>query len=405
MSVNAIEHRAARAPIAPVLRRGSLRPWRKSTLPALLDGSERLLTTSGRAALALAFEQLAICAGDEVLMPAYHCLAMRAPVLALGALPVFYRLGEDLSIDIADISPLVTARTRCIVAVHFFGFPQPLEALRELCDRSRTALIEDCAHAFYGPRAAQQIGRCGDFAVGSLMKFFPVFDGGCLVSFRRPLTRVRLRSRGLLFQLKAALHVIECAANWSRGGLLGLIAAASARAAKFAKRAHPGLTQQLAQASPGAALGSLDFQPEWVHTRISLASRFILGAADHRHSIARRRQIFSRLLAGLSALRAGRPLYSSLPEGVVPYVFPMVLADPAVSFDALRAAGVPMYRWEDVAEETCATARFYKARLVQFPCHQSLTDVEVAELIETIARVLNTSALTTNAASAQDVRP
>ncbi len=389
-----------------------------------MDGSQSLLTTSARAAIALALEQLEIGPGEEVLLPAYHCLAMRVPIEARGAVPVFYRVDEQLNIDLADLETRLSPRSRCVMTVHFFGFPQDHAPVRRLCDRHGLSLIEDCAHAFYGPRdpqgsqltvqgsvaaqgsvpaqgcaapqetlpsqAAHEIGRSGDFAVGSLMKFFPVFDGGCLVSFRRPLKRTPLSSPGALFQLKALANMIERAGKWHGPRALRWGAALLAGATRLAKAARPQLASQLADSAPGAAQGSLGFQQEWVHTPMSAASRLVLRLSNHRRAIERRREIFAEYAAGLGSVEGGRPLRSDLPEGVVPYVFPFILSAPDIMYPALRAAGVPVYRWEEVAEEPCATARYYKTRLVQFPCHQSLEQQEVVDLIRTIRQVLAT---------------
>ena len=394
MSDPAIRAHAARAPLTPVLRSGSLRLCRTpaassdGVLTTLLDGSQTLLTTSARAAIALALEQIGVSRGQEVLLPAYHCQAMRAPIEACGATAVFYRLDGNLNIDMADLEQRVSPRSRCVLTVHFFGFPQDHTAVRELCDRRGLSLIEDCAHAFYGPATPPQIGRSGDFAVGSLMKFFPVFDGGCLVSFRRPLSGPPLRSRGALFQLKALVNMVQMAGTWGHSRLLRGAAAAISGVTALAKGARPTLARQLAESAPGAAQGSLDFQSEWVHADMSEASRLAVRHADHRRAIHRRREVYRQYAAGLASVPGGQPLWPDLPAGVVPYVFPFVLSAPDVSYRALRAAGVPIYRWEDVAEESCATARHYKTRLVQFPCHQSLEEQEVVELIRTIRQVL-----------------
>jgi len=167
-------------------------------------------------------------------------------------------------------------------------------------------------------------------------------------------------------------------------------AALLAGATALAKAARPQLAGQLADSSPGAAQGSLGFQQEWVHTPMSAASRLVLRLADHRRAIERRRAIYAQYADGLGAVEGGRPLRRELPPGVVPYVFPFILSTPDIIYPALRAAGVPVYRWEDVAEEPCATARYYKTRLVQFPCHQSLEQQEVVDLIRTIRQVLAT---------------
>ena len=311
---------------------------------------------------------------------------MRAPVEARGAISIFYRVDENLNVDFADLEARVNSRTRCVMTVHFFGFPQDHVAVRQLCNARGLSLIEDCAHAFYGPQASQ-IGRNGDFAVGSLMKFFPVFDGGCLVSFRHTLKRPSLVSRGLLFQLKALVSILELSAKWGDSRIMRWGGAMVSQATALAKAVRPRLASELANSSPGAAQGSLGFQQDWVHAPMSAASQLVLRLADHGQLIARRREIYMRFAEGLAALSGGRPLRPDLPEGVVPYVFPFVLTAPDTAYPALRAAGVPVYRWEDV-EESCATARHYKTRLVQFPVHQSLGEQQVFDLIRTIRQVL-----------------
>jgi perosamine synthetase len=377
------------APITPFLRHASLTLRNRSPLPTLLDSGDIALTTSGRTALALALEQLGIGPGDEVLLPAYHCVAMTAPIRALGATPVFYPLRADLSVASKDVETRVGPRVRSVLVVHFFGFPQPLRMLRETCDRARVSLIEDCAHTFYGSSGDAPPGRSGDFAIGSLMKFFPTFDGGCLVSFRRPLARLRMESRGTLFQVKAAVHILERSAQWADSRSLRTLVRGVTALSAWAKRANSQLSDQLAQVTPRAVFGSADFEPAWVRKRMSMASKFVVSHVDHGRAIKRRRAFFGRYLAGLAGVRGGRPLHASLPDGVVPYVFPFLLSDPDRQFSELRAAGVPLYRWEEVAIHACPVAAEYRDALVQFPCHQELSDRQIGALIERITAVVD----------------
>lgn len=377
------------AAIVPLLSCRGLTLGTARPQPTLLDTSQAVLTTSGRAALALAFRQLAIGAGDEVLVPAYHCIAITGPIRALGATPISYRLRRDLSIDVADVAARIGPRTRCVIAVHFFGFPSQLEELRRCCDEARVALVEDCAHAFYSPHADVPVGRWGDFAVGSLMKFFPVYDGGCLVSFRRDIPDPGLRFKGWLFQAKAVVDPIERWAAWSPSLFARAVGGTIRSLRTVAKKSSPRLAERLADEGPSAASGSLDFEPSWVDADISYAARFIVGRSAHARNMRRRRAAFTQLLDGLGNIRGGVPLWSELPAGVVPYVFPFILAQPETAFVALRRAGVPMYRWEDVDVQSCDTSAYYHSRLVQFPCHQDLTDAQIRCLIATIKIVSN----------------
>ena len=77
-------------------------------------------------------------------------------------------------------------------------------------------LIEDCAHAFFGQVNGRPLGDYGDYAVASVRKFLPVFDGGYLLSSRHSLADVKLSSAGLRYQLKAIINIIEEAGAYRR---------------------------------------------------------------------------------------------------------------------------------------------------------------------------------------------
>lgn len=377
-------------PITPFLQRGALALRDRTGIPTLLDAPALLLTTSGRAAIALALRELKITTGDEVLIPAYHCVALSAPIEASDAVAVSYRVKPDLSVDIDDLKRRITRRTRCVVVVHFFGFPQAVETIREICDRGGLTLIEDCAHAFYSPRQSPPVGCYGDYSIGSLMKFFPVFDGGCLASYRRPpLDQRLLRANGALYQLRALFHILEHSARWSRSRTLRLLISNISRIGNLLKRARPKLARDVANSSPAAVYGSVEFEEQWVYTQPAIVSRLIARHANHARSIQRRRACYQMLAAGLASVPGGTPFRTDLPDGVAPYVFPFLLAEPDVMYPALRAAGVPMYRWDAANDTDCTVTSSLKFRLVQFPCHQDLMEQDIQALIDIVRRVLS----------------
>jgi dTDP-4-amino-4,6-dideoxygalactose transaminase len=148
----------------------------------LLDAGTALGVTSGRVAIALALQHMGIAHGDKVLVPAYHCIAMVEPIISTGAGAVFYRIREDTSVDLDDVQRRLDVRTRALLAPHYYGFPQDMMRIRAFCDAHNLVLIEDCAHAFFGRCDGRPFGGHGDYAIASAMKFFPVYDGGYLVS-------------------------------------------------------------------------------------------------------------------------------------------------------------------------------------------------------------------------------
>ena len=94
-----------------------------------------------------------------------------------------------------------------MLVAHYFGFVRSLAQIRAFCDARGIALVEDCAHAFFGAAADRPVGSWGDLAIASLTKFFPVPAGGCLVSGRRQLSELALMPASALAELRAARSV------------------------------------------------------------------------------------------------------------------------------------------------------------------------------------------------------
>jgi perosamine synthetase len=84
--------------------------------------------------------------GDNVLVPAFHCTSVVEPILQYGAEVKFYDINLDVSPDLEDLRSKIDRKTRAILAIHYFGFPQPIQKFRELCRAHKLYLIEDCAH-------------------------------------------------------------------------------------------------------------------------------------------------------------------------------------------------------------------------------------------------------------------
>lgn len=117
---------------------------------------------------------------------------MVEPVIWTEAVPVFYRIHPDTSVDLDNIRQLLNEGARALMVTHYFGFPQDMAAIRQLCNEKGVILIEDCAHAFFGETNEQPIGTIGDYAIASASKFFPVYDGGLLASSDSSINDIKL---------------------------------------------------------------------------------------------------------------------------------------------------------------------------------------------------------------------
>lgn len=402
--MSSIPSSTVQAPIAPVLSPAAF-GWRRAGLPALSDVAAQRQVTSGRVALGLALRCAGIQPGDTVLMPAWHSLSMLGPVRDCGASVRFFGLASDTAPDLAQARSLLDPTVKALVVVHYFGFVQDLAPARALCDAHGLSLIEDCAHAWFGMRGGCPIGGSGDYAIGSSMKFFPVYEGGCLASARHPLDAVTLRGAGPGFEAKAMLATLETSFRHGRlpllHALLRLPLALKDRLWNAAKHRKAAPARSLAPESSDSGFG---FDPWWLDRRASLFSRLVQRLASRARIVARRRANYLRLQAALGGLPGCRPLYPFLPDGVCPWQFPLLFTHADAVFARLVAAGVPVVRFgHDLAPEANDPQALAFARnVLALPCHQELSDAELTWIIER-ARAACEAGIGTDAGTRGDI--
>ncbi len=133
---------------------------------------------SGTAALFLTLLAAGIGPGDEVVLPANTFFATAEAILATGATPVPADVDPSTgSIDPSSVDALVSERTAAVVAVHLYGLPADVDALRRLTSRRQLLLVEDAAQAFGAAWDGRPVGSLGDAAAFS---FFPTKILGAL---------------------------------------------------------------------------------------------------------------------------------------------------------------------------------------------------------------------------------
>lgn len=384
-------------PSVPVLALADFALRAAPSLPALDAAPAVQLVSSGRIAIGMALRALGVAAGDTVLVPAYHSPSMIPPVHWCGAQVVFYRIHPDTTADLIDIARKIGPGVKAIMVTHFFGVPQDLTALRALCDAHGLGLIEDCAHCFFGHNANVAVGSTGDYAIGSSMKFFPIFEGGCLVSHRHALPG-RLSGAGIGFEAKAALAALE--ASFARGRLPALrlalhlpLALKSALWNRVKARGAGAAEAGVTALAPASSDSSYAFDARWLDKRSSWFSRTTLRGVSRGRIVARRRRNYQALERALAGAPGWQPLFAALPAGACPWVFPLLADQPDALFARLEAAGVPMVRfgatlWPGVDATVCANSVALGQRLFGLPCHQSLTDAERAWLAATVRAAL-----------------
>lgn len=388
------DFRRALIPTHPVLSFGAFLRGSGPQVPSVLDAGAHRFVTSGRVAIAQALRQMNIGPGDSVLVPAYHCASMIEPVVWSGATPVFYKVKPDTSVDLDDVAAKLNGTTRLILAANYFGFPQDLSAIRAFCDAHGLLMLEDCAHCFLGEHQGKPVGSYGDYAIASSMKFFPIYEGGALVSARHSLDGVTLHSAGAGFEAKMAFNALEESFEYQRMGALKALLWLPMTLKDFlwgkikARKSLDG-----ASLAPGSSEGGFSFDPAWLQKRSSLFSRLMVTLVSRRRMGARRRHNYLKMQAALADMTECRALFPVLPDGVFPWVFPLQVDNPQPFFTLLKEQGVPIirfgeYLWPGVDASVCAASVDLSRRVMSFPCHQELNEKEIDWMIHMIKEAL-----------------
>ncbi|ATQ42238.1 DegT/DnrJ/EryC1/StrS family aminotransferase [Caulobacter mirabilis] len=157
-------------------------------------GRTAVTALSVRTALDAFLAELALPAGDEVLMSAVNIETMAEVVRAHGLVPV------SVDIELATLAPspetveaAVTPRTRLFLLAHLYGARVETSGLAEVCRRRGLMFVEDLAQAYDGRLTAS------DGADASLYSFGPIKTatalGGAVALFADPDLARRVRAR------------------------------------------------------------------------------------------------------------------------------------------------------------------------------------------------------------------
>ena len=125
-------------------------------------------TSCAATALELAALLLQFKPGDEVICPAHTYCASAYPFAKHGAKLVWADINPDTwVIDAKTVEPLITDKTRAIIAVHLYGLPVDMSSIRSISNDKGITLIEDCAQAIGATIDGKIVGGFGDISIFS----------------------------------------------------------------------------------------------------------------------------------------------------------------------------------------------------------------------------------------------
>lgn len=134
---------------------------------------------TGRAAIEMLLKKLKKTGLTRILLPAFLCDSVRDAALRSEMEICYYRVNSDLSIDVSNIQ---LDNHSILYVLQFFGqrLNQEMLSLVKQFQSVGGTVIEDISLALLSND--EGYAGFGDYIIGSLRKWFPIIDGGILLS-------------------------------------------------------------------------------------------------------------------------------------------------------------------------------------------------------------------------------
>lgn len=144
-----------------------------------------LATSSCTGAIHLAFLSLGIKKGDEIIVPDTTWIASVAPIIYMGAKPIFTDIEKDTwCIDPLKIEEKITKKTKAIMPVHLYGNPCAMKEIMNIAKKYKLYIVEDAAESLGSIYFGKKMGSIGDIGCFSFhgSKIITTEEGGMLVT-------------------------------------------------------------------------------------------------------------------------------------------------------------------------------------------------------------------------------
>lgn len=310
------------------------------------DAKQIKFYSKARTALYFGLKTLGLKEEDHVLVPDYICNTALAPFHALKIVPVYYPLRDDLSPDWRQLETMINDRVKAFVIVNYFGFPNELAQARVFCQKNRLWFIEDNAHGFLSYNQKKPLGTFGDVSVTALHKMLSIPNGGIVV-MNCPEGRI-LQSAKELKMTYGVKYIVK-------------------KVFQSLIKKERNIETAIRRMTPQSYDVAEEYNVEKYFSKMSLMSYLLLPFLNFDLIRRVRRAKYSKWqkFFEVNQLFGVRPLFSELPDGVCPYVFPLYAKNRERTLRDLKDLGVDAYIWPYLPQGSEET-RFSQHVLVIF---------------------------------------
>lgn len=207
--------------------------------------------SSGTAALQVALGILGLEPGDEVIMPSFTIISCAHAAIASGAQPVLVDCDEQTwCMNVDEIESRVTDRTRAILAVHIYGHPVDMDAVREVAGAHRLVVVEDAAEAHGAECRGRRAGTLADLGCFSFYanKIVTTGEGGMVVTDNELLASRAKRYRNLGFGDGDRFHHTDVGYNFRLTNMQAAVGLAQVEAVDRRVRRKREIAERYAEA-------------------------------------------------------------------------------------------------------------------------------------------------------------
>jgi dTDP-4-amino-4,6-dideoxygalactose transaminase len=141
-----------------------------------------LAVASGGYAMTTALRASGVQHGDKVLTNAFTLAPVPGAIAAVGGVPVFVGVTENLVIDLVDLASKLD-QANVLLLSHMRGHICDMDRLIEMCNVAGVTVIEDCAHTMGAGWDGVPSGRWGRFGCYSTQTYKHINsgEGGLLI--------------------------------------------------------------------------------------------------------------------------------------------------------------------------------------------------------------------------------
>jgi hypothetical protein len=327
-------------------------------------------------------DALGLKPGDGVLVPAYHHGIEVEVLRAKGLIVHYYRVDERMGMDFEHLERLSGLGARALYVIHYLGFPQPIDRIRDFVSRHSLPLIEDCALSLFSRAPAGPLGSFGDIGIFCLYKTLAVPHGGTLILNRDGLP-LPPEPKEPDWISTAAYAANRCLDHFDlHGGGAGQLFSGLGRAmGRLTKRT------MRAEAVP---IDTNELDLSEIPLGMSRVARSILFRTQAAEVVRIRRRNYEHLI---SLLDGGvRVLFPELPAGVCPLSLPILVPDKPAAYERLLESGVETVnlwfrRRPDVPEGAFPEVEFLRRHVLEVPIHQGLRPDHVEFIAARVRRI------------------